>query len=67
MFYPQVEIANDASTKMSISVEFTLFDMMGKMMNSADKDVDIDAGAIMNAGTTQMNPKSLSQHTWSSD
>ena len=44
VFYPQVEIANDASTKMSISVGFTLFDMMGKMMNSVDKDVDIDAG-----------------------
>ena len=67
MFYPQVKVAIDASTKMSILVEFTLFDMMGKMMNSVDKDVDIDAGAIMNAGTTQMNPKSLSQHPWSSE
>ena len=52
MLYPQVEIANDASTKMSISVEFTLFDMTGKMMNSVDKDVDIDAGAIMNVFTS---------------
>ena len=51
-FYPQAEVANDASTKMSVTITFTLYDMMGKMVSSTDKDFDIEAGVVMNISTT---------------
>ena len=51
-FYPQVEVANDASTKMSVSVAFTLYNMTGEMIYSIDKDFEIDASTVMNISTS---------------
>ena len=52
MFYPQVEVANDASTKMMMTVGFTLYNMMGERMYSIYEGLNIDAGAIMNVSAS---------------